>query len=355
MEVFKKVGKSLIQLLLIFTCLMQISYAVTVDKIVAFGDSLSDNGNLYALTKRTHKVLPFVPVIPASPPYYEGRFSNGENWLDVLSKKTNLPLVDHAYGGAWAEPVWQSAQVIPFDISEQVSLYIMENALDRHKDRHLFIIWAGANDYLQGREDIDYASTNTVSNIKKQIERLIYHGAHQLLIANLPDISKTPDVINQGPVIVKETKELVELHNKKLAAAIKEVQEKNPKIIIIQMDAKEPFDALQANPSSYNIKNIKDPCYGGYFYRGDTRLVDQNELAAAKEFNLDIMSNESLRVAYMTSKLAQRGGNICANPDEYLYWDQIHPTRVIHQVIATLVILELNANHIEWLSHDNNN
>src|SRR3954468_23295035 len=43
--------------------------------IVAFGDSLSDTGNVAVLTKG---------VIPPSSFYFNGRFSNGPIWLDRL-------------------------------------------------------------------------------------------------------------------------------------------------------------------------------------------------------------------------------------------------------------------------------
>ena len=43
--------------------------------IYSFGDSLSDVGNVYNLTGQT------IPI----PPYSNGRFSNGANWLDDLS------------------------------------------------------------------------------------------------------------------------------------------------------------------------------------------------------------------------------------------------------------------------------
>jgi phospholipase/lecithinase/hemolysin len=333
MEGIKRVMKSLLVLILIgiFHC----GYAVTVDKIVAFGDSLSDNGNIFTFTKRAHNVLPFVPIIPMDPPYYKGRFTNGENWLDLLAEQTRLPLLVHAYGGAWAEPMWDSAQLVPFDINDQVGLYIIENALDRHKDRHLFIVWAGANDYLDGREDVEYATTNVVKNIQQQIERLIYHGAHQLMILSLPDVSKTPEVIEKGPVVVAQTQALIEAHNKKLAAMIKAEQEKNPKVIIVFTDIKAPFDELITNPEKFQLKNVSQACYGGSFYL-NRKLIDNREILAAKEVDLDIMNNASLRVAYMTSKLAARGNNVCANPDEHLFWDHLHPTSVIHRVIATL-------------------
>lgn len=335
--------KTLVALLLMG--LMQVSYAVKVDKIVAFGDSLSDNGNVYTFTKRAHSVIPRVPIIPAEPPYYKGRFSNGENWLDDLAKDTGLPLLVHAYGGTWAEPLWDSG--LPFGIGAQIGLYILENAFDRHKDQHLFTIWSGANDYLNGREDVDFATTNTVNNIKSQIERLIYHGAHQLLIVSLPDISRTPEVVEKGPRIVEQTRALVNEHNRKLAIAVKEVQEANQKVIIVYVDAREPFDQLMTNPSAFHLKNVDKACYGGGFYL-NVNMVDPREITAAKDAGIDIMNNPSLRVAYMTANLPVSGNQVCANPDEYLFWDHIHPTRVIHHVIATLAELELKTHNIQW-------
>lgn len=347
MEMLRYVLKLLATL--VFVNLLTPCYAVSIDKIVAFGDSLSDNGNLYTLTKRAHAVLPFVPIIPMNPPYYEGRFTNGENWLDILSKNTGLPLLVHAYGGSWAEPLWDSGLLVPFDINDQVALYIVENAFDRHKDQHLFVLWAGGNDYLDGRADIDYATTNTVNNIKNQIERLIYHGAHQLLIISLPDISKTPEVVEKGPEIMMQAKALVEEHNKKLANMVAAERESYPDIKIVYVDAKQHFDDIESHPEKYNFKDVSHACYGGYYYLSKS-LIDTREIAAAKkEADLDIMKNASLRIAYMTAKLAQQGNNnVCENPDEYLFWDHIHPTRIAHHIMATIAQLELSANDIQW-------
>ncbi len=65
--------------------------SATFDSIVAFGDSLSDKGNLYSLTGDT---------IPPSPPYYQGRFSNGPVWVEDVAKYLGIPLADYALGGA---------------------------------------------------------------------------------------------------------------------------------------------------------------------------------------------------------------------------------------------------------------
>ena len=56
------------------------SYAMAFDQIVFFGDSLSDNGNLYKL---------FYKILPKSPPYYNGRFSNGPTWAEDVGTYYN--------------------------------------------------------------------------------------------------------------------------------------------------------------------------------------------------------------------------------------------------------------------------
>ena len=47
--------------------------AQSYDRLVVFGDSLSANGNLYAISGQ-----------PTSPPYFPGRFSNGPVFPELL-------------------------------------------------------------------------------------------------------------------------------------------------------------------------------------------------------------------------------------------------------------------------------
>ncbi len=46
-------------------------------RIVMFGDSLSDTGKMYGKMRG---------YLPSSPPYYQGRFSNGPVWLERLTQ-----------------------------------------------------------------------------------------------------------------------------------------------------------------------------------------------------------------------------------------------------------------------------
>jgi outer membrane lipase/esterase len=65
--------------------------AQRVDRIVAFGDSYADDGNLFELLG-----------IPRPAVYPNGRFSNGTNFVDTMSQILAVPVDNFAIGGAFA-------------------------------------------------------------------------------------------------------------------------------------------------------------------------------------------------------------------------------------------------------------
>jgi len=85
-----------------FVCLLGL-FALTVQaadsrpafsRIVMFGDSLSDTGKMYSKMRG---------YLPSSPPYYQGRFSNGPVWLEQLTRQfPGLTIANEAEGGATA-------------------------------------------------------------------------------------------------------------------------------------------------------------------------------------------------------------------------------------------------------------
>jgi uncharacterized protein YhjY with autotransporter beta-barrel domain/phospholipase/lecithinase/hemolysin len=64
--------------------------AQTVDRIVAFGDSYADDGNLFELIG-----------IPRPAVYPTGRFSGGTNFVDTMSQILGVPVDNFAIGGAF--------------------------------------------------------------------------------------------------------------------------------------------------------------------------------------------------------------------------------------------------------------
>ena len=75
-------------------------------RLVVFGDSLSDNGNLYAATGGG---------TPTSPPYYQGRFSNGPVFTELLGfdaghASTEPGIIDSLIRATdWAVSLWLNA------------------------------------------------------------------------------------------------------------------------------------------------------------------------------------------------------------------------------------------------------
>ncbi len=100
--------------------------------VFVFGDSLSDPGNLFAITGGT---------IPLSPPFFAGRFSNGPVWAELFPAEIGLafnPLTNFAFGGA------ETGSAAPIDVLNQVGGLLMSGAPVDPGALH--IVWAGAND-----------------------------------------------------------------------------------------------------------------------------------------------------------------------------------------------------------------
>jgi phospholipase/lecithinase/hemolysin len=65
--------------------------AQNFEEIYVFGDSLSDDGNVFEATEEDY---------PPSPPYFEGRLSNGPIWVEYLASELGAESNNFAYGGS---------------------------------------------------------------------------------------------------------------------------------------------------------------------------------------------------------------------------------------------------------------
>src|SRR6185503_19725473 len=94
---FRRFLFSIFTLLLLTSTLCLAGPGTPFNKIVFFGDSLSDDGNLYAYDFN---------FLPKSPPYFEGRFSNQYVWSDIVSasfaKDYGVTKDNYAFGGETA-------------------------------------------------------------------------------------------------------------------------------------------------------------------------------------------------------------------------------------------------------------
>lgn len=349
---------SKLSLMLIVFCLSFQSLAadLSYNEIVFFGDSLTDNGNFY-------KTLFY--LAPKSPPYYQGRFTNGPTWAervaDYFQSNYNVKSENNAIAGATTLLRNPFQGYFPFTLSSSVNGYIIRNAF-KDKSHTLYIIWIGSNDYLYGAENVDKTTTDVVSTIQNNIEKLISRGGKNFLIFNVGDISHTPQGLTGG--VTQNVNDLTIMHNKKLELTIWYLQNAHKDININVFDAYHLSGDIVRNPEKFNntqhthFSNYSDSCWKGGYVRGmhinqhevltntieshmslANRLTDKKQVRNdAEQLATIITTTPDLAVAYEAGESYQFGGKACLNPDNYIFWDKVHPTAAVHAMMSNVII-----------------
>jgi len=330
-------------------------FAGEIKEIVFIGDSLSDSGNLYEKIK----------VIPKSPPYYKGRFSNGPTWAENVGKfyydKSFIDFHNYAVGGATAfqhNPL-KDGFAPPITLTGEIYDYLLRS-LFVNKSEVLYVIWIGANDYLYNTKtsDMDETSSQVIENISWAVDTLAGYGAKNFLLLNLPDLAVTPYATDSN--LKNELHKVTLMHNTKLANAVKNLHTKYSHVKIAFIDVYGIFNDLLNNPQKFNqlygknITNMTQACWQGSMMLRQN-ILNENALTSdiqksllaehqgspkdinARTMAKTILSSPSLAEVYYTSKLAENGVQPCSNADQYIFWDHIHPTDSVHQVFAKIV------------------
>lgn len=259
------------------------SGALTITHLVVFGDSLSDRGFSQ----------------------YGGfnRYSNGQVWPEYLAESLcKTCLQDYAWGGAksdysnyngfnWSGLLWQ----------------IEKYKLNTDTEKTLFIIWAGANDLLNG----DLNGEKAASNIMLAINKLVAIGAKNIAAFNLPDFSLVPaynnsnlEDYNKFSPVKKAVKIQIITYNKMLNKLFldkkKEYADKHQMTNLYLIDFASIFNKI-INSNYY--KNTHDIWFGTY------------------EFPYD---------------------------NGYMWWDSFHPMTSVHKYIASNVEKEFKKKGIAF-------
>ncbi len=282
--------------------------AAPIEKIVVFGDSMSDNGNLYEYMKRD---------LPMSPPYFEGRFTNGPVWIELLTDmyypKTNRAhLLDYAFGGAGiSEEVDDDDDddEVLFTLRREVDSYLLTHH-DKADNASLYVIWMGSNNYLGVPEDVDAAVDAVILGIKHDMQRLIARGAKQFLIMNVPDLGKIPAARDFDAVALLT--ELSLRHNAVLKETIAEMGREDSSLQLFYFDVRSSLDEILETPAHFGFTNTTDTCYE------------------------EMVNNPSEKsILRMVSRVKARTSvDACTG---YVFFDPVHPSGPIHAILAERV------------------
>ena len=165
---------------------------MNIDRIVVFGDSLLDTGNLIKTLK-----------IPQDP-YYKGRFSNGiiatEHLADKISKYQGDEKLEHksyAMGGALTHGRNPSSLLKDHSFAVSDQLVRFENDEGRFSKNDLVVINGGANNFMfMIYKEIPYvnltAKFRVARDLRKITRKAIKMGAKNIIVWNIPDITNAP-------------------------------------------------------------------------------------------------------------------------------------------------------------------
>ena len=280
-----------------------VATATTIHQVVVFGDSLSDNGNLYEYMNHQ---------LPVSPPYYKGRFTNGPVWIelmmeDLYASDAVLHYKDYAYGGAGVTTDDEDGF---FSLQKQIKTYFSENQ-DKADSDALYVVWLGANNYFNLPDNANEVVDQVISGLYKNIEVLVAHGAKEILVLNVPDLSKTPAAIEFE---AEDDLRLMSLeHNKRLKTMLTRLRLVYPEIHFIEYDVTTMMNEIINSPGSHGFIDASSTCY--------EHLDEPNRALKVKN---------SLFLTTLSSK-PYSAHDSC---EGYLFFDLYHPTEHAHRILA---------------------
>jgi phospholipase/lecithinase/hemolysin len=258
-----------------------------------FGDSLTDPGNLHAETGQ-----------PPSPPYFEGRTSNGPVWAEHVAgdfATRGLDTRNFAFAGAHALPSTDPTEFQIPDLGDQLTSFAgLETK--RLGARPVAMLWFGANDVIGAIEDaptpenVAAAAVGAAQAVAGGIGTLRGFGVKDFVLLNLPSLDQVPAFTAAPPGAAALAGGGSDLFNATLDSLIGEMKGKR-RIKRIDMDA--TFADLIANPEKYGVEDATRPC-----------IVSPTSVCSPDE------------------------------ADRLAFFDALHPNRVIHGEIAGLVRAE---------------
>jgi phospholipase/lecithinase/hemolysin len=255
-----------------------------------FGDSLSDIGNSFRAT---------FGLIPPSPPYFNGRFSNGPVAVETLAAQLGLPQslsTNFAVGGAQTGRENGNDNRIP-----GITLDGLLDEIDRFKNQanslgagpeDLYFIWAGANDLNQlTASDPATVVNNAVANIATAVTGLVQSGAKNIVVVQTPNLGRVPASIESGRL--QALTDLSNAFNAALESSLTQLENSLKGSNIILSNLFPLSEQIAQNPAAFGFTNVT-----GSYLNG---LIPQDP---------------------------------SADPNQFFFWDRFHPTTRVHSLFA---------------------
>ena len=280
-------------------------------RIVVFGTSLSDSGNAFALWGTTNSPPEYLldDLLVPSAPYARGgqHFSNGATWVEHFARARGLassvrPAFASAMSGAsnyavGAARAREDGRNV--NLPAQVDAFLQQHGGVAAPDA-VYVIEMGGNDvrdafveFAAGRNGGAILHDAHVS-ISAGVQTLHAAGARRFLIWRTPNVGVTPALLTLDrlrPGAAQLATLVTQWFNAGLDVTVSDLRAL-PGIDIARLDAFGLVNDLVKHPGAYALTNVTQACVK--------------------------------TLAPFT----------CGRPDEFLFWDGIHPTTAVHAIVA---------------------
>ncbi len=306
--------------------------ALPFNNMVVFGDSLSDNGNLLTIAPPLEQYFPqYASEIASSLPdtannYANGEFTDGANtspstsilglWDEQFASQLGLPALvpalasnfvmnyelsggyslnkggnNFAVAGSVSGNTITNSSTGTFQagMATQVAAFNSQYTSGVIPSSSLYAFWGGANDILDAPSGSTSTTLNTIAttaadNIYGYINNLAGEGGKYFLWINLPPLGATPEGTGNASAL----NAAAVAFNSEQSLDIGKILAAHSDVKVISVNAYALFTQLVADPSAYDFTNVTQPAQG----------------------------------------------NTGVNPDNYLFWDSLHPTTAADKLLA---------------------
>lgn len=257
---------TLLMLCLSYFCQVgAVSAQTSFDKLVIFGDSLSDTGNLASVTTN----FPF--------PFFQNRISNGPVLVDYLASELGFEAraSQENNGNNFAVAGGNILGSDPEDLSSQVDSLLSRNRV--LSQNGLYFLMMGGND-LRGIRSLNSLAAQARINqvldrFDEQLVRLYEAGARTFLIANVANIGRIPETLmrqQNDPGISARAEAYVRSYNTALTQRLMAFKQR-PGVSLNIFDLFTELEGILDNANAFGFTQTEVGCFDidGFSFQSD--------------------------------------------------------------------------------------
>lgn len=265
----------------------------------ALGDSLTDNGNLFAIAGQ-----------PA-PPYFGGRFSSGPTYAEYLAADfaaQGKPHDNLAFGGALAVTNGDPIPDLAAQAFATTPIYAdggtgLAGRAAQFGARPLVSLFAGSNDILGALASLNNPITAAAEAAKQVLTTVVglnSLGVRDFIVLGLPDFGLIPRLSGLPAPIPAVATAAAQTFNALVSGGLDTLP---ADVHVTKIDVLSALRDVLADPDPLGLTNTTDACL---------------------TFGVDRNGNPTIT-------------GFCTDPASYAFFDDIHPSGTVHAALADTV------------------